>query len=620
MNKMLLYIFIAIVFAVTANANESEGIVGWNYGTGKVLYCGLGYMMNDSYSVTVYDKPSSQQLLVNMVNVVSNTSGAIVGVFSGSSNNGNATKLINLLNANGFTASIISKTDIDTIAKIQNYDVIFLGGSGSRIEQSLGYGDVDDEIKDFVFNYSGGVIFTGWANHTISGNLSAYESLIEIIPINISTYKYNRPYTLHIHESGSPLFDNVTSFSGTKFAEWPSGGKKVEATLYAGYAEIPVIENNTGLIVFYHGSEAITSAHLSATISSQDNSTIVYKMTSAPSKGLLTNNDTQINVNDQFTQEDIYNNIINYIDHGYGLDSFKFVAMGSNNYETNEYEFNISIYLESPTLFIGDLSYLPQLPSIAIDPYADIFNWTLPAKLEIGMVLYHEETDELSILTTGNFSISSGDILYDGTLIGTISETSGIHNDGIVNNNTILTIDFTNHVTTAIVEELIRSVAYRNTSLLSDGVLYKTKKVIFALTDNYGVFAQNLSTITHIVPPEDYSYPNGFLADAIEDFSYLQSNTYIIYLPVGTIVDTFFMYGSTPSNLVDHWYEFKYDGSTGAIINGNVITLYFEDGRRGDEDLTVNDIVLFKGGAAKIIGGNKFFWPMFMPAMTGMGR
>ena len=47
----------------------------------------------------------------------------------------------------------------------------------------------------------------------------------------------------------------------------------------------------------------------------------------------------------------------------------------------------------------------------------------------------------------------------------------------------------------------------------------------------------------------------------------------------------------TPNDAINHWYEFLYDGETGAKINGNVITLYFVDGKRGDDDLLANGIL-----------------------------
>jgi len=45
-----------------------------------------------------------------------------------------------------------------------------------------------------------------------------------------------------------------------------------------------------------------------------------------------------------------------------------------------------------------------------------------------------------------------------------------------------------------------------------------------------------------------------------------------------------------------HWYDFMDDGTTGAVISGNAITLRFVDGQRGDDDITVNGQILDQGG------------------------
>jgi hypothetical protein len=55
-------------------------------------------------------------------------------------------------------------------------------------------------------------------------------------------------------------------------------------------------------------------------------------------------------------------------------------------------------------------------------------------------------------------------------------------------------------------------------------------------------------------------------------------------------------YGPTPDNNTPHWYDFMYDGQTGAVINGNCITLNFVDGQRGDDDLLANGLIVDQGG------------------------
>ncbi len=63
------------------------------------------------------------------------------------------------------------------------------------------------------------------------------------------------------------------------------------------------------------------------------------------------------------------------------------------------------------------------------------------------------------------------------------------------------------------------------------------------------------------------------------------------------IPNAYLVYGPTPDEPTDHWYEFEYDGETGVVIDGRTVTLYLVDGKRGDADGLVNgDIVVGQGG------------------------
>jgi cyclophilin family peptidyl-prolyl cis-trans isomerase len=71
-------------------------------------------------------------------------------------------------------------------------------------------------------------------------------------------------------------------------------------------------------------------------------------------------------------------------------------------------------------------------------------------------------------------------------------------------------------------------------------------------------------------------------------------------LKAGEAPDTYYLFGPTSANPTPHWYEFLFDGSTGAMINGNVITLNFVDGERGDANPGSLDgvIIASPGGPA----------------------
>ncbi|MEW6380213.1 MAG: choice-of-anchor U domain-containing protein [bacterium] len=80
------------------------------------------------------------------------------------------------------------------------------------------------------------------------------------------------------------------------------------------------------------------------------------------------------------------------------------------------------------------------------------------------------------------------------------------------------------------------------------------------------------------------------------------STTVTLYLPAGVTPNTYYKYGPTSDNPKPHWYEFLYDGQTGAQIQGNIVTLHFIDGARGDDDLSANGEIIDIGGPATVPG------------------
>ena len=93
-----------------------------------------------------------------------------------------------------------------------------------------------------------------------------------------------------------------------------------------------------------------------------------------------------------------------------------------------------------------------------------------------------------------------------------------------------------------------------------------------------------------------YHFLYGFFEFTINGVSKGGTTTVRLYFPIGTTFDTYFKFGPTAENSQNHWYEFLYDGQTGAEINGNVITLHFVDGLTGDDDLMDNGIIIDVGG------------------------
>jgi len=96
--------------------------------------------------------------------------------------------------------------------------------------------------------------------------------------------------------------------------------------------------------------------------------------------------------------------------------------------------------------------------------------------------------------------------------------------------------------------------------------------------------------------PSGLEFPYGFFDFTVNNVGAGGATTVTLYLPDGAPPITYYKYGPTPTNQSDHWYEFLYDGETGAEINGNVITLHFVDAKRGDDILTQDGSIIDQGG------------------------
>ena len=92
--------------------------------------------------------------------------------------------------------------------------------------------------------------------------------------------------------------------------------------------------------------------------------------------------------------------------------------------------------------------------------------------------------------------------------------------------------------------------------------------------------------------PAKMNFDYGFFDFTISGLAPGGSTTLTITLPGGATPDTYYKYGETQINHIDHWYEFLYDNETGAEINGNVITLNFVDALRGDDELVQDSMVI----------------------------
>ncbi len=101
------------------------------------------------------------------------------------------------------------------------------------------------------------------------------------------------------------------------------------------------------------------------------------------------------------------------------------------------------------------------------------------------------------------------------------------------------------------------------------------------------------------VPP-GVQFPVGFFDYQLGGIQPGGSTTVTVLLPLGVHPNTYYMFGPTPDNSTAHWYQFLYDGTTGAEILSDRIILHFVDGQRGDADLTANGVITDPGGPGTV--------------------
>ena len=153
------------------------------------------------------------------------------------------------------------------------------------------------------------------------------------------------------------------------------------------------------------------------------------------------------------------------------------------------------------------------------------------------------------------------------------------NNDGIADSTQGNVVSFPNsvngsYVTLVTTPSLVFNSAGDQTSVL----FFNPSKTIQAFNFTSGLFGFNAVR------------PNTNDAGAI---------TVEVILPEGVAPTTYYKFGPTTDNPQGHWYEFMYDGETGAEINGNLVTLHFVDGQRGDSDLAVNGVIVDPGAPAQ---------------------
>jgi subtilisin-like proprotein convertase family protein len=130
------------------------------------------------------------------------------------------------------------------------------------------------------------------------------------------------------------------------------------------------------------------------------------------------------------------------------------------------------------------------------------------------------------------------------------------------------------------------------------------------LASSTGTGLTDAHTIANPSPantPPNATFPAGIFDFKVQGLEPGGFATVTLTLPPGVPVNNYYQYGPTPDQPTPHWYSFLFDGTTGAVIIGNFITLHFQDSQRGDADLTVNGVIVDPRAPAFVPTANQRF-------------
>ncbi|MCC7316365.1 MAG: hypothetical protein IT419_16240 [Planctomycetes bacterium] len=115
--------------------------------------------------------------------------------------------------------------------------------------------------------------------------------------------------------------------------------------------------------------------------------------------------------------------------------------------------------------------------------------------------------------------------------------------------------------------------------------------------------------------PPGIVFPAGFViftVSGLEPGASVQIQI-IAHLAPGTILDTYWKHGPSPDEGAPHWFEFQFDGTTGAQFSGQTVSLTLVDGQRGDSDLSANGTIVDPGAPATMSTDNGSPSPVGQP-------
>ncbi len=117
---------------------------------------------------------------------------------------------------------------------------------------------------------------------------------------------------------------------------------------------------------------------------------------------------------------------------------------------------------------------------------------------------------------------------------------------------------------------------------------------IFTLAAPAGTQFENVTTVYPApsgIPNQAGVNPYGMISFELAGLTPGQAVTVQILVASDITFNAYYIYGPTPDDPTPHWDTFAYNGTTGAQVSGQTITLHLVDGQRGDDDLAANGVI-----------------------------
>ena len=119
------------------------------------------------------------------------------------------------------------------------------------------------------------------------------------------------------------------------------------------------------------------------------------------------------------------------------------------------------------------------------------------------------------------------------------------------------------------------------------------------LVSSEGVLSE-VKAFRPMTSPAGATFPVGTFHFTVKGLAKGGGTKVTLTLPASASVNSYYKYGPTANNSSANWYGFGFNGTVGAELSGNSVTLSLVDGQIGDHDLVPNGKIVEPGGPVLI--------------------